>query len=177
MLYLRKDTETTVTIGPFVSKADGYTPYTGVIAYAAVRVIKHNQLQGASDGIPAAEVIIGWDGYYTVLLPENATDLIGRLTLKVAITDQLPVWQEYMVLPTQVYDSLIEGTDLLQADVFNQVHCDWYIDTDTGGDAWELVYHKIGDTETEYGRKQLKAIDGSIITATNVPVGKHVGVV
>lgn len=61
-------------------------------------------------------------------------------------------------------------------DVLNIARCDWYIDT--GKDPYEIVYHKQGDTGTEYFRKKMYQTDGSAINdLAEIPLlGKVVAV-
>lgn len=52
-------------------------------------------------------------GYYSAMLNDTDTGSAGRVLLVSSATGSLPLWQEYMVLPSSVYDSLISsGTPL-----------------------------------------------------------------
>src|SRR5690606_28493566 len=57
------------------------------------------------------------NGYYSCPLSTTDTNTVGRLTVAVSESGALPVWAEYMVLPANVYDSLVGGSDMLQVDV------------------------------------------------------------
>ena len=61
-------------------------------------------------------------------------------------------------------------------DIFEMIHCDWFIDKTPPTSGWELVFHEIGVPANEYGRKKLKTIAGGTITGTNSPVGQHVDI-
>ena len=55
-------------------------------------------------------------GYYDLELTAAQTNYIGRVLLSINyVTDHCPVFHEFVILPAQVYDSLVLGTDLLDA--------------------------------------------------------------
>jgi hypothetical protein len=117
MLFLKQSTAATVKIGPFLDASDGITPETGLtIAQADVLLSK-------SDGAIAQKndatscTADGTTGMYGCPLDTTDTGTLGRLQLVVQKSGALPYYQEFMVLPANVWDSLFAGTDQLQVDV------------------------------------------------------------
>jgi hypothetical protein len=116
MLLLKQSTAVNVLIGPFVDDADGKTAETGLtISQADVRLSKNagNMAQkGDATSCTHDEL-----GYYSCPLSTTDTGTLGRLKLMVHESGALPVWHEFMVVPANVYDSLVGGTDYLQVDI------------------------------------------------------------
>lgn len=127
MLFLKAGTSPTVKVGPFVDAADGLTALEAlVIQKADVRLSKNggnfaaaSADQGASDAGAAHDEL----GYYDISLDTTDTGTVGRLVIVVQMfgesgdPDALPVRHEFMVLPAQVYDSLVAGSDTLDVQV------------------------------------------------------------
>lgn len=114
MNYLRQSTSATINIGPFVDSLDGDTPETSlVISASEVRLSKN----GASNVAKNESTSAAHDenGYYIVTLDSTDTANAGALRISVDKTEALPVWEDFTVLPTNVYDSLIAGTDTLDS--------------------------------------------------------------
>lgn len=57
------------------------------------------------------------NGYYEVTLDATDTNTVGLLRLAVNEAGALPIWEDFMVLPANVYDSLIGGSDTLDVQV------------------------------------------------------------
>lgn len=115
MLLLKQSTAATVKIGPFVDDSDGKTAETGLtISQADVRVSKNggNMAQKNESSACTHDEI----GVYDCDLDATDTGTLGRLRLDIQESGALPVWHEYMVVPANVYDSLVSGSDYLQAD-------------------------------------------------------------
>lgn len=112
MIWLRQSTAVTVMIGPFIDDTDGKTAETGLtISQADVRLSKNagNMAQkGDATSCTHDEL-----GYYTCPLSTTDTNTLGVLRLMVHEGGALPVWQDYMVVPANVWDSYF-GADLLQ---------------------------------------------------------------
>lgn len=114
-LILKQSTAVEVVLGPMLDQADGFTPETGLsIAASDVRIKKHGASWSAksSGGATHAE-----SGFYTATLSAADTNTLGTLELYVAVAGSRIFATEYMIVPANVYDSLVAGTDLLQADV------------------------------------------------------------
>lgn len=111
--YLRADTAATLKLGPFSDSTDGVTAETALtIAQANVRLSKNGgDFAQKSDTSTATHDEIG---YYNVSINATDTDTEGELLVAVSDAAAIPVWQPYTVLPAQVYDAIIAGTDALQ---------------------------------------------------------------
>jgi len=118
-LLIKQSTAATLTIGPFLDITDGVTPEVALAAGSVdeIGVYKH--------GATALTDISGdttfthrAGGTYTITLDTGDTDTVGLMRLLVRDdSEALPVWMDLMVLPANVYDSLIGGTDLLDTNV------------------------------------------------------------
>lgn len=129
MRYLRQNTAVRISVGPFLDKADGITPKTGLTATNEhITMIKDDDDNTACNLIIDANAtasggdndlvhISGDDaGYYDLELTAAQTNYLGRVLLSINyVTDHCPVFHEFVILPAQVYDSLVLGTDLLDA--------------------------------------------------------------
>lgn len=115
MQILKQSTAITAKIGPFLDDTDGKTAETALtIAQADVRLSKNGgDIAQKTDATSCTHDELGIYG-----CPLDATDTgtLGRLQLWVHEAGALPVWHEYMVVTTNVYDTLC-STDVLQADL------------------------------------------------------------
>ncbi|MDD5501963.1 MAG: hypothetical protein PHH26_00680 [Candidatus Thermoplasmatota archaeon] len=116
MQYLKQSTAATVKLGPFVDNSDGNTPETALdIDQSDVRLSKEGgnfaQKNDANNNSVHDEY-----GWYDIKLDATDTNTPGRLLISVQESGALPVWQEYSVLPANVYDSMF-GSDKLQVDI------------------------------------------------------------
>jgi hypothetical protein len=102
-------------LGPFVDDTDGKTAETGLtISQADIRLSKNGGAFAQTNNATGATH--DEKGYYGVPLDTTDTATLGRLRVSVSESGALPVWADYMVVPAAVYDSLVAGTDYLQAD-------------------------------------------------------------
>lgn len=116
MQYLKADTATTIRIGPFVDDSDGKTAETGLtIAQADVRLSKGGA--AAAQKNDATSATHDENGYYRVPLNTTDTNTEGTLDVCVSEAGALPVIAKFTVLPAEVYDSFVAGTDKLQVDL------------------------------------------------------------
>jgi hypothetical protein len=129
MRFLRTNTAVRVTVGPFFDKTDGVTPETGLtvtsckltmmVDDANVPTLVLDASATASGGSNDMVHVTGDDaGFYDLELAAANVNYLGRAML--AITDaatHCPVFHEFMILPAMVYDSLVLGTDRLDANV------------------------------------------------------------
>lgn len=116
--FLKQSTATTVVVGPFVSTTDGFTARTALtISQAKVLLWK----QGGTTFGAKNDATSGShrsNGCYTVPLDATDTNTVGQLILSVddsSVGLALPVRQNFMVMPANVWDSLF-GSDKLQVD-------------------------------------------------------------
>lgn len=127
MRYLKQNTDQYVSVGPFLDKTAGFgnedaltvTSFSGVIvvsthASASTHTAFTPSATAANDWGMAA---IGHGGLYDLKVPDSEINFVG--SCKIAIwydAEALPAWEEFMVVPANVWDSLM-GTDLLQIDM------------------------------------------------------------
>ncbi|KPL05615.1 hypothetical protein AMJ85_11600 [candidate division BRC1 bacterium SM23_51] len=116
MQWLKQSTAASVMLGPAVDNSDGYTPETGLtIAASDCRLSKNGGVFAAkNDATAASTAEFGW---YNVEFDATDTGTVGRLLLAASATGALPMWREFMVVPSNTYDSLVAGTDNLDAEV------------------------------------------------------------
>ncbi len=121
MRVLKQSTQVDVLIGPLIDDGD-FKSVEESVAYNAtgidVDVIK---------GVTKADVTLAnsagdgyWrhvaNGYYAVTLSTTDTGTLGRLRLTFEATGVLPAWEDFVVVPANVYDSLVAGSDKLYTD-------------------------------------------------------------
>ena len=109
--WIKQSTAATIKLGPFLDDTDGKTPETGLtISQADIRLSKNGGAFAQSNN--AAGATHNENGYYDV--PLNATDTNTLGTLRVAVSESgaLPVWQDYMVVPANVWDSMFGASTL-----------------------------------------------------------------
>jgi len=111
MRFLRQSTAQTERIGPYLDATDGVTEETALTP--ATEISKNNA--AFSPGPTGSHDAEGW---YLVNLSGTHLDTLGSFILKSHDgANHLPVWHEFMVLPADVYNSLVLGTDTLPTDV------------------------------------------------------------
>jgi len=113
--WIKQSTASTIKLGPFLDDTDGKTPKTGLtISQADIRLSKNGGAFAQSNNTAGATH--NENGYYDV--PLNATDANTLGTLRVAVSKSgaLPVWQDFMVVPANVWDSMF-GASVLNVNV------------------------------------------------------------
>lgn len=116
MNLLKQSTAATIKLGPFVDSTDGVTPETGLtISQADIRLSKNGGAFAQSNNIAGA--VHDENGWYGIPLDTTDTGTLGRLQVAVYESGALPCFSDFMVVPANVYDSLVAGTDVLTADV------------------------------------------------------------
>jgi len=129
MRYLKQNTATIVTIGPFYDKTDGVTLEDAIAEGADEKI---TFVVDANDGGAPTVVLdmvatnasanndvtdLGTSGYYGLELTAANTNYVGRAVLQISnAAVHLPVFHEFMILPANVFDAMI-GTDVLYVDV------------------------------------------------------------
>jgi len=117
MFWLKQSTAITIKLGPFIDDTDGKTAETGLtIAQADIRLSKNGGDIAQSNN--AAGATHDELGYYGV--PLDTTDIATLGTLRVAVhkSGALPVWQDFMVVTANVWNTLC-STDQLDVNVTN----------------------------------------------------------
>lgn len=135
---LKQSTAFTFRIGPFVDSTDGATAETGLsIAQADIQISKAGGAFAQTSASPTTTH--DTDGWYQCPLTATDTNTLGTLDVQVVVSGALPVWKSFMVVPANVFDSLVSGTDTLEvdatliegSDATNQINaaCDAAIET------------------------------------------------
>ena len=114
--WLKQSTAVSVILGPFIDDTDGKTAKTGLTVTSMdvdlyKGVTKSDLTITASGGDNDMAHVA--NGYYSLELTTGNTDTLGRLRLTANITAALAVWRDFLVLPANVYDSLVAGSDKL----------------------------------------------------------------
>ena len=114
--YLKQSTAKVLRIGPFLDATDGVTAETGLsIAQGDIQISKNGgAFAQTSDATPTTTHDA--DGWYQCPLTATDTDTLGPLTVQIVMAGALPVWEHFMVVPANVYDSIVGGTDKLEVD-------------------------------------------------------------
>lgn len=114
-MWLKQSTAATIVLGPFVDSGDGVTPETGLtISQADIRLSKNGGAFAQTNNAAGATHME--NGNYSVPLDTTDTGTLGRLRVAVYESGALPTWQDFMILPANVYDSIVAGSDNLQVD-------------------------------------------------------------
>lgn len=114
--WLKQSTAVDVGLGPFVDQTDGFTAETALtIIQADVRLKKNAGAWAQKNS--ASSATHEENGWYEVPLDTTDTNTLGILLMAVNETGALPVWREFMVVPAEVYDTLVGGTDNLTVDL------------------------------------------------------------
>lgn len=114
MRWLKQSTSVDVPIGPFVDSTDGITAETGLtLTQPDIRLKKNG---GAWAQKNAAQTLSHEEnGFYEVTLDSTDTNTLGLMRLAVFETGAMPVWEDFLVVPANVYESLVSGTEWLEA--------------------------------------------------------------
>lgn len=122
MSFLRSNTATRVTVGPFLDKTDGITPevaltvtsckLTFVVDDGGVPTLVLDTAPTASGGANDMVHITGDDsGYYDLELAAANVNYVGRAKLSINdVAVHCPVFHEFTILPGDVYDSMFAST-------------------------------------------------------------------
>jgi hypothetical protein len=114
-MFLRQSTASQeALIGPFLDDTDGKTAETALtIANTDIKVWKHGATTEANKNSGGGTHIAG--GRYSIVFDATDTDTLGNMEINIHVAGALPVRREFVVLPANVYDSLVLGTDKLDA--------------------------------------------------------------
>ena len=135
MIYLKQNTDQYVCIGMALDKTAGFgnedaltvTSFAGVIVKCVQSsATSHTDFTpSATAGNDWGMVAIGHGGLYQLKIPDSEINFVGSAMLAVWYDAEcLPIWHEFMVLPANVWDSLM-GTDTLDVAVTSQADIDF----------------------------------------------------
>lgn len=112
--WLKQSTSFTFRIGPFVDATDGVTAETALsIAQADIQISKNGGAFAQTSASPTTTHDA--DGWYQCPLTATDTNTLGPLTVQIVMAGALPVWEHFMVVPANVYESIIADTQWLEA--------------------------------------------------------------
>lgn len=104
-----------IVVGPFVDSTDGNTELNSLtITPSDIKIWKNNAASFATKNESSNAVSLGSQGAYRVLLGTVDTNTAGSLVIFVHPTGSLPVRVECEVLPANVYEALVSGTEWLE---------------------------------------------------------------
>lgn len=123
MIPLKQSTAYTWKAGPFLDDTDGKTAEPALsIAQADIRLSKNGGDSAQTHNSAGATHDEGGD--YDVPLDATDTATLGHLRARIHKSGALPVWENFMVFPANVYDSLF-SSDNLQVDVVQLLGTAW----------------------------------------------------
>ena len=109
--WIKQSTASTIKLGPFLDDTDGKPPETGLtISQADIRLSKNGGAFAQSNNTAGATH--NENGYYDVPLNATDTNTLGTFRVAVSKSGALPVWQDYMVVPANVWDSMFGASTL-----------------------------------------------------------------
>ena len=112
---LKQSTAFTFQLGPFIDDTDGKTAEAALtIAAADCFVSKNGGAYAAKNDATAMTGTGDARGYYDCVLNATDTGTLGPFEVAVHVTGALPVWRSFMVVPPNVYDSLVGGVEWLE---------------------------------------------------------------
>lgn len=117
MRLLKQSTAIKVPVGPCVDATDGFTLETAISwATTEAYLMKHDAAALTDIGVNTWSSHLG-GGVYNVSLTASNTDTLGLLSIHAHDAAMRPVRSDFTVVPANVYDSLVLGTDYLDANV------------------------------------------------------------
>ena len=118
-IWLKQSTAHTFELGPFLDSSDGATAEAALtIAATDVYVSKAGAALAAKNDATALTGTGDALGYYPCPLNTTDTGTLGGLRVHCHVSGALPVWQDFLVVPANVWNSLVAGSDYLQADTY-----------------------------------------------------------
>jgi hypothetical protein len=117
MRLLKQTTASTQLLGPFLDSTDGVTSETALtITQSDVLLWKEGGTTLAQKN-EATSATHRSNGLYTCPVNTTDTNTLGTLVVSVSESGALPIRQDYQVVPANIYDSLVLGTDLVEVDL------------------------------------------------------------
>jgi hypothetical protein len=116
MKYLKQSTAVTIKLGPFLDEDDGKSTEAALtISQADIRLSKNGAAFAQTNNATGATH--DESGWYGIPLDATDTNTLGILQVAVHEAGALPCWDDFMVLPANVYDSIVSGSDVLDVNV------------------------------------------------------------
>lgn len=173
MRFLKQSTTVTIPIGPFYDATDGVTVESALtIPPSSVQISKNNGAMAAKDESSTATYDAA--GIYRITLGGTVdVGTAGNLRIVANVSGAVGVFEDFVVLPGQVYDSIVSGTDLLDVNASQFAG-----DTVTSGAGGTLTLAakgsmKVGVGDAEIGSATFRSdgitrIQSGLATAANV---------
>jgi len=123
MQELRQSTATAVIVGPFLDETDGITPEealtvasidTDLYKFSNTHPLTATSITLTTSGGSNDCVHVN-NGYYSLELTTTDSNTLGRMRLTLNISGAVPVWEEFAIIPANVWDARY-STDYLQVD-------------------------------------------------------------
>lgn len=165
---LRQSTAFTFRLGPFPDSTDGVTPETGLtISQADIQISKNG---GAFAQTSAASPVTTHDseGWYQCPLTATDTNTLGSLTVRVVKAGALSSWEHFLVVPANVFDSLVAGSDTLDVQVTGMGTA-VLTAAALAADAAEEIRDKVAERTTLRGTVGAASTTTSIVTSAMTP--------
>ncbi len=122
MQWLKQSTSVVISFGPVLDSVDGVSQETSAAIISALDnsstgiMLKKNSGSFAVRNQPVTASTYDAHGCFNVTLDAADTATLGRLRVMHSDpTTYLPVWQDFMVVPANVWDSMF-GTEMLEVD-------------------------------------------------------------
>jgi hypothetical protein len=160
---LNQSTAVTIKLGPFLDSTDAVTAETALtISQSDVLLSKNfGAFAQKNDATAATHDAQGWYG-----VPLNATDTntLGPLQISVQESGAIPVWDTYVVVNANVYNSYIAGSDFYHVDL-RQINNSTTPATNLGASALGIVAGTSDNTGFTGTTTQFEASDVTEATA------------
>jgi hypothetical protein len=115
--WLRQSTAVDLSLGPFLDSADGFTARTALSITNVDVLLRKQGINGMNAKTDLGSATHESLGHYRIPLNSTDTNTLGWLKVVCNKAGALPVWQNYEVLPTTIYDALVNFTSTLPANV------------------------------------------------------------
>lgn len=178
MRYLRQNTATIVTVGPFYDKTDGVTIETALTITnerismtvdandGSAPTLVLDNVTGATSGTSNdLNYIANNDaGLMQIELAAANVNYLGRAMLSITdAANHVPVFHEFTILPAVIYDAMIAGTDLFDVSV-----------TQIAGSAVDAAAAQLGVNVVNWKGSAAAAMTGDAYARLGAPAGASV---
>ncbi len=163
-MFLKQSTAFSFRIGPFLDATDAALETGLTIAQANIQISKNGGAFAQTSAAPTATHDVS--GWYICPLTATDTNTPGQLTVQITLAGVLPVWKDFTVLPAQVFDSIVLGSDLLDVNTAQAAGTTWTSGAIVAGALASDALNAIRDRLIE--RTVLRGTVGAASTTTSV---------
>ncbi|RKX63334.1 MAG: hypothetical protein DRP42_07765, partial [Tenericutes bacterium] len=117
MKLLKQSAATDIKAGPFIDDTDFKTLETGQSITQSDVLLSKGNSGGYAQKDNASAAVSDVSGKYDIPLSITDVSTLGIFRVAVNLSGVLPYDDEFTVVPANIYDSLISGTDLLDVTV------------------------------------------------------------